>query len=103
MQAKEKQNKGAAHKRSSTMPKKVKQLPEEFKTLEDAAEFWDTHDSTEFTEVLEEVDVKVDLQKRHYLIELDKNTALQMLKKPVNWGIEDSSENIDQYLYGENQ
>ena len=26
-------------------------------------------------EVLEEVDMRVDLQKRHYLIELDKNTA----------------------------
>ncbi len=48
------------------MPKKVKQLPEEFKTLEDASEFWDAHDSTEFMEVLEEVDMKVDLQKRHY-------------------------------------
>jgi hypothetical protein len=33
----------------------------------------------------------------------DKNTAQQMLKKPVHWGIADSSENIDRYLYGENQ
>jgi len=29
------------------MPKKVKPIPEEFKTYEEAAEFWDTHDSTD--------------------------------------------------------
>lgn len=57
------------------MPKKVKQIPEEFRTYEDAAEFWETHDSTEFMDILEEVEMKVDLQKRHFLIELDKNTA----------------------------
>ncbi len=57
------------------MPKKLKQIPEEFKTYEEAAEFWDTHDSTDFMDTLEEVEVKVDLKKRHYLIELDKSTA----------------------------
>lgn len=45
------------------MPKKVKQMPEEFKTYEDAAEFWDTHDSTGFINDLEEVEITVDLQK----------------------------------------
>ncbi len=69
------------------MPKKVKQLPEEFKTLEEAAEFWDTHDSTEFMEVLEEVDMKVDLQRRHYLIELDKNTAETLQKHARRKGV----------------
>ncbi len=57
------------------MPKKIKQMPEEFRTYEEAAEFWDTHDSTDFMDILEEADIKVDLQKRHYLIELDKSTA----------------------------
>lgn len=33
----------------------------------------------------------------------EEDNALQMLKKPVHWGIADSSENIDRYLYGENQ
>jgi len=28
------------------------------------------------------------------------NTALMMLKKPVYWGVADSSEDIDRYLYG---
>ncbi len=30
----------------------------------------------------------------------EDNTALQMLKKPVHWGVADSSEDIDSYLYG---
>ncbi|MDD5616032.1 MAG: hypothetical protein PHH85_07490 [Candidatus Methanoperedens sp.] len=34
------------------------------------------------------------------LIKKEENVALSMLKKPVHWGIEDSSEDIDRYLYG---
>ncbi|TRZ87982.1 MAG: hypothetical protein D4R88_08575 [Methanosarcinales archaeon] len=34
------------------------------------------------------------------LIKKEENIALSMLKKPVHWGIEDSSEDIDRYLYG---
>ena len=64
------------------MQRKIKQIPEEFKTYEEAAEFWDTHDSTEYEDVLEEVEMHVDIQKRHYLIELGKNTA-QLLQKRV--------------------
>lgn len=30
----------------------------------------------------------------------EDNTALIMLKKPVHWGVADSSEDIDRYLYG---
>ncbi|MCX9025239.1 MAG: hypothetical protein OIN85_03990 [Candidatus Methanoperedens sp.] len=30
----------------------------------------------------------------------EDNTALHMLKQPVHWGISDSSENVDIYVYG---
>jgi len=30
----------------------------------------------------------------------EDDTALHILKKPVHWGIADSSEDIDRYLYG---
>ncbi len=33
------------------------------------------------------------------LLKKEENTALSMLKKPVHWGISDSSEDIDRYLY----
>lgn len=34
------------------------------------------------------------------LFKKEENIALSMLKKPVHWGIDDSSEDIDRYLYG---
>jgi len=49
------------------MPKKLKKIPEEFKTYEEAADFWDTHDSTDYLDNLEEIEVEVDIQKKHYL------------------------------------
>ena len=36
---------------------------------------------------------------KKYLKEED-NTSLQILKKPVHWGVANSSEDIDRYLYG---
>jgi len=42
-----------------------------------------------------------DLTQIKKLLQKEENEALAMLKKPVHWGIEDSSENIDKYVYGE--
>ena len=50
------------------MPKKLEKIPEEFKTYEEAADFWDTHDSTDYLDNLEEIEMEVDVQKRHYLL-----------------------------------
>jgi hypothetical protein len=36
---------------------------------------------------------------KKYLTKED-DAAIQMLKKPVHWGVADSSEDIDRYLYG---
>ncbi|VVB96114.1 CopG antitoxin of type II toxin-antitoxin system [uncultured archaeon] len=44
------------------MTKKSKQIPEEFKTYEEAAGFWDTHESTDFLDELEDVKMKVDIK-----------------------------------------
>lgn len=46
-------------------------LPEQFDSLEAAAEFWDTHDSAEYEDVMTDVDFDVDIRKRTYLISLD--------------------------------
>lgn len=35
----------------------------EFKTLDEAVEFWETHDSTDYVDELEEVQFEVDLRK----------------------------------------
>ncbi len=42
-----------------------------------------------------------DIAQIKKLLQKEENTALAMLQKPVHWGIEDSSDNIDKYVYGE--
>jgi hypothetical protein len=46
-------------------------LPEHFDSLEQAAEFWDAHDSADCEEQMTDVEVEVDIKKRTYLISLD--------------------------------
>lgn len=35
-------------------------IPESFKTIGEAARFWDTHDSTDYEDLMRDVEVKVD-------------------------------------------
>jgi hypothetical protein len=53
-------------------------LPKEFKSYEGAAEFWDTHSITDYEKFLEPVDVDVDIQRRHFEIEVDEDTFLAL-------------------------
>jgi hypothetical protein len=46
-------------------------VPEHFKTMEDAAEFWDTHDSAKYEDYMKDVEFEVDIKRRTYLISLD--------------------------------
>ena len=46
-------------------------LPEHFKTLEEAGEFWDTHDSADYEENFKDVDCEFDIKKRTHLISMD--------------------------------
>ena len=49
-------------------------LPEEFNSLEEAAEFWDTHDSADYEDLMEEVTFDINLpskQTRTYAIAKD--------------------------------
>jgi len=46
-------------------------LPERFGSVEEAAEFWDTHDSADYEEYMKDVECEFDLKKRIYLISID--------------------------------
>jgi hypothetical protein len=50
-------------------------IPEHFATIEEAAEFWDTHDLADYWDLTEEVDFQADLQHRRYLVSLDPELA----------------------------
>ena len=53
-------------------------LPDEFASEEQAAEFWDTHSITDYEEFLEPVDVEVNLERRHFEIEVDEQSFLAL-------------------------
>ena len=53
--------------------KKRDSLPERFKTIEEAAEFWDTHDSADYEEYMRDVECQVNIKRRTYMISLDSN------------------------------
>ena len=53
-------------------------LPEEFKSYQEAADFWDTHSITDYEEFLEPVDLDVDIQRRHFEIEVDEESFMAL-------------------------
>ena len=74
------------------MPEKRKdEIPEKFRSYEEAAEFWEIHESTDFQHALEDVDVEVDIQKRHYLVELDEEVSEILHRNAQKRGIPDSA------------
>ena len=56
-------------------------LPQQFASADEAAEFWDTHSLTDYEDLLEPVDIEVDLQKRHFEIEVDEKTFQELAVK----------------------
>jgi hypothetical protein len=48
-------------------------LPEHFSSLEEAAEFWDTHDSGDYEEYFEDVECEVEIKHRVYEVEVDSD------------------------------
>lgn len=56
----------------SDKQKQIDPLPEEFASYEEAAEFWDTHDTTDYPESFETVTVESALKRRRYEVEIDE-------------------------------
>ena len=60
--------------------KKTDPIPEEFNSYEQAAEFWDKHDTTQYLQNSRPVKVISELRERRYEIAIDENVA-QVLRK----------------------
>ena len=50
----------------------VDPTPEHFNTYEEAAKFWDTHDTTDYLDEFRTVQVTADLRARHFEIEIEE-------------------------------
>jgi hypothetical protein len=63
--------------------KPIDAIPEEFATYQDAAEFWDTHDTTRYPDTFRTIKVTSKLRHRHYEIPIapDIAEALRVLAR----------------------
>lgn len=61
-----------------TTDRHIDPLPDEFKSEDEAAEFWDTHSITDYEELLEPVDLELDLKGRHFEIEVDEESFVAL-------------------------
>jgi len=58
------------------MPKKkIDPIPEEFGSYEEAAEFWDTHNTMDYPDAFRTVEAVTKLRRRYYEIEIDAEVA----------------------------
>jgi len=53
-------------------------LPDDFDSDQEAAEFWDTHSITDYEQAMEPADLDVDIQRRHFEIEVDEESFLAL-------------------------
>lgn len=71
--------------------KHVDPIPENFNSLEEAGEFWDTHDTMDYPDALETVDVNTELRNRYYEVAIDMRVALALREKARQQGVTTSS------------
>jgi len=60
--------------------KPIDPIPKEFASYDEAAEFWDTYDTTDYPEAFKTVEVKTELRRRHYEVEVEA-TLMKVLRK----------------------
>ena len=67
--------------------KQVDPIPDEFRSYEEAAEFWDTHDTTDYPDSFETVSVEADLRHRRYEVEIDEETMKALNEQAEKRGL----------------
>jgi len=71
----------------SAKKKQVDPIPDEFASYEEAAEFWDTHDTTDYPEAFKTVKVKTEFRKRHFEIEIEEKLMKELQRRAQKRGI----------------
>ena len=57
----------------SKVNKQRDSLPEQFNSLDDAVEFWDTHSLADYEESWKDVQCEIDIRRRTYQISVDSS------------------------------
>ena len=53
-------------------------IPEQFKSIEEAGEFWDSHDLADYWDLTSKADLEVDIQRRLFLTALEPELAKKL-------------------------
>lgn len=67
--------------------KGVDPIPEELDTYEEAAEFWDTHDTTDYPDAFRTVEVESEFRSRHYEVELEEEVIKKLRAQARQRGV----------------
>lgn len=62
-------------------------LPETFGSISDAATFWDDHDSTDYEDMMEDVEFEVDVKRHVYLVPIAGNILDALREKAKAEGV----------------
>lgn len=68
--------------------KPIDKIPEEFASLEDAIEFWDAHDTTDYLESFETVQAEAKLERRRFEVEIDADLIPELTEQAHNRGVQ---------------
>ena len=71
----------------NTKDRRIDPLPEKFSNYEEAAEFWDAHDTTDYVDVFQPVTVQAEFRKRHYEVEIDKDVLFALRERARRTGV----------------
>jgi len=67
--------------------KKFDPIPEEFSSYEEAADFWDSHDTTDYLDEFEDVEVQTRFIHRHFEVEVDEDVMDALIKQAKSLGV----------------
>jgi hypothetical protein len=67
--------------------KKRDPIPSHFQSVSEAAEFWDTHDLTDYWDQTREVSFEVDIQRRVFLTALEPGLARKLTECARKQGV----------------
>lgn len=67
--------------------KKAEPIPDEFSSYEEAAEFWDSHDTTDYLEDFVTVDAETNFRARFHEIEIEDEVAKILEKRAKDLGV----------------
>lgn len=68
--------------------KHIDPTPDNFKSYEEAAEFWDAHDTVDYQDEFQTIDVHSELRVRHFEVEIDENVVRVLQAQAKERGVE---------------